>query len=116
LPSSLGANQLSWSKAWCHGSVLERRQTIAARLSDFSAAGDLTIVDHASDDIEEMTGIIADIAERGLLGCVAVDPAGLGEFVEAMAEIDVYRREQGLGRRAARLRHDECYQDGGAQA
>jgi phage terminase large subunit-like protein len=80
---------LSWSKAWCHGSVLDRRQTIAARLTDFSTAGDLTIVDHASDDIEEMTGIIADIAERGLLGCVAVDPAGLGEFVEAMAEIDV---------------------------
>jgi phage terminase large subunit-like protein len=80
---------LSWSKAWCHGSVLERRQTIAARLTDFSAAGDLTIVDHASEDIEEMAGIVADIAERGLLGCVAVDPAGLGEFVEAMAEIDV---------------------------
>jgi phage terminase large subunit-like protein len=69
--------------------VLERRQTIAARLTDFSTAGDLTIVDHASEDIEEMAGIIADIAERGLLGCVAVDPAGLGEFVEAMAEIDV---------------------------
>ena len=68
---------------------LERRQTIAARLTDFSTAGDLTIVDHASDDIEEMAGIVADIAERGLLGCVAVDAAGLGEFVEAMAEIDV---------------------------
>jgi phage terminase large subunit-like protein len=35
---------LSWSHAWCHEGVLERRRTIADRLRDFARAGDLTIV------------------------------------------------------------------------
>lgn len=35
---------LAWSYAWCHHGVLDRRKTIAARLGDFAAAGELTIV------------------------------------------------------------------------
>lgn len=33
--------------------------------------------------------IISDIKARGLLASVAVDPAGLGEMIEALAEIEV---------------------------
>ncbi len=33
--------------------------------------------------------IITNIKDRGLLGCVAVDPAGLGEFTDALAEVGV---------------------------
>jgi phage terminase large subunit-like protein len=80
---------LSWSHAWCHRSVLERRQSIASRLLGFKEAGELTICEHSGEDIEQIAELIADIKNRGLLGAVAVDPAGLGEFVEAMAEIDV---------------------------
>jgi phage terminase large subunit-like protein len=80
---------LSWSHAWAHKGVLERRKSIAAVLQDFAAAGELTIVDDALDDISAIVGIIADIKDRGLLGCVAVDPAGLGEFTDALAEIEV---------------------------
>ncbi|TMQ24146.1 MAG: terminase large subunit [Deltaproteobacteria bacterium] len=80
---------LSWSHAWCHRSVLERRKSIAARLLQAQVAGELTIVEHAAEDIEEIVALIADIDGRHLLACVAVDPAGLGELVEALRAIDV---------------------------
>ncbi|HET7375436.1 MAG TPA: terminase TerL endonuclease subunit, partial [Anaerolineae bacterium] len=69
--------------------VLERRQTIAATLRDFAANGELTIVQDELDDVSEIVGIIKTIKDAGVLGCVAVDPAGIGEFVDALAEIQV---------------------------
>lgn len=80
---------LSWSHAYCHEIVLERRQSIAARLLDFKAAGELTIYETAGDDIDAIIELVTTVKDRGLLGAVAVDPAGLGEMVERLAEIDV---------------------------
>lgn len=80
---------LSWSHAWCHKGVLERRKSIASKLNDFKREGLLTIVDDELKDISEIVEIISDIKARGLLASVAVDPAGLGEMIEALAEIDV---------------------------
>ncbi len=80
---------LSWSHAWCHKGVLERRKSIASKLNDFKRDGLLTIVDDELKDISEIVEIIADIKARGLLASVAVDPAGLGEMIEALAEIEV---------------------------
>jgi phage terminase large subunit-like protein len=80
---------LSWSHAWAHTGVLQRRQSIASRLNDFKEAGELTIYDHAGEDITAIVELIGDIHDRGLLGCVSVDPAGLGELVEALAAIGI---------------------------
>ncbi|RSC31519.1 terminase large subunit [Agrobacterium sp. FDAARGOS_525] len=80
---------LSWSHAWCHKGVLERRKSIASKLNDFKRDGLLRIVDDELKDISEIVEIISDIKARGLLASVAVDPAGLGEMIEALAEIDV---------------------------
>ena len=80
---------LSWSHAWCHKGVLERRKSIASKLLDFKRDGLLTIVDDELKDISEIVEIISDIKARGLLASVAVDPAGLGEMIEALAEIEV---------------------------
>lgn len=80
---------LSWSHAWCHKGVMERRKSIASRLRDFAAAGELTIVSDELGDISAIVDIIDRINEAGLLGLVSVDPAGLGEFIEALAEIGV---------------------------
>jgi phage terminase large subunit-like protein len=80
---------LSWSHAWCHSSVLERRQSIASRLTDFFREGLLTIVENSGQDIEEIVELIEDILNRRLLGCVSVDPAGLGEMVDALDGIGV---------------------------
>lgn len=80
---------LSWSHAYCHEGVLERRQSIASRLLDFQKAGELTIYETAGDDIDAIIELISMVKDRGLLGAVAVDPAGLGEMVERLAEIEV---------------------------
>lgn len=89
---------LSWSRAWCHKGVLERRKSIASVLEQFSKDGDLTIVDDELDDISAIVEVIVKIKEAGLLYCVAVDPAGLGEMIDALAEIEVTeenKEEQG---------------------
>lgn len=86
---------LSWSRAWCHKGVLDRRKSIASKLRDFASAGELTIVDDELDDIVQIIAIIQQVKDAGLLACVAVDPAGLGELVEALKEIDV-TEESGL--------------------
>ena len=86
---------LVWAHAWCHEGVLERRKSIASRLRDFERDGDLTIVQDELDDITQIIEIIEEIKQRGLLACVAVDPAGLGEMIEALAEIEV-TQEAGL--------------------
>jgi phage terminase large subunit-like protein len=80
---------LLWSHAWAHTSVLERRKSIAVRLLEFQAAGELSIVDDELDDVSAIVAIVAEVKRAGLLGAVAVDPAGLGEFVDALAEIEV---------------------------
>lgn len=80
---------LSWSHGWCHRGVLERRKSIATKLEEFAAAAELTIVDDELDDVSAIVAIIADIKARGLLACVAVDPAGLGEMVDALDEIGI---------------------------
>ena len=80
---------LAWSHAWCHEGVLERRKSIAARLQQFKDAGELTIVTDELDDISAIVAIVERVKDAGLLACVGVDPAGLGEFIEALAEIEV---------------------------
>jgi phage terminase large subunit-like protein len=80
---------LAWVHAWCHHSVLERRKSIAARLTQAKDDGELTICQHATEDIEAIVELIDDIRNRKLLACVAVDPAGLGEFIEALRAIKI---------------------------
>lgn len=88
---------IGWHHAWCHRTVLTRRKKIAPTLLDFAKAGDLTIIDHALEDIASIVEIIRMIKDAGLLAAVAVDPAGLGEMVDALAEPDVdVTQENGL--------------------
>jgi phage terminase large subunit-like protein len=81
---------LSWSHAWCHRGVLNRRLSIASRLEDFAAAGELTIVDDKLDDVSAIVGIVERVKDGGQLSCVALDIEGpYGEFVDALATIGV---------------------------
>ncbi len=80
---------LLWSHAWAHISVLERRKSIASKLREFEGANELTIVSDQLDDLSAIVGIVERVKDAGLLGSVAVDPAGLGEFVDAMDAIGV---------------------------
>ncbi|MFH5773582.1 terminase large subunit [Paracoccus sp. NGMCC 1.201697] len=80
---------LAWGHAWAHKSVLDRRKQIVSRLRDFEAEGTLTILDDELGDIAAIVEIVQDVKTRGLLASVAADPAGLGELIDALAEIDV---------------------------
>ncbi len=86
---SITKEWVSWSHAWAHKSVLERRKVIAPKLKDFASGGFLTIVTDSLEDINDIIEIIVMVRDAGLLACVAVDPAGLGEMVEALAEQDI---------------------------
>lgn len=88
---------LAWSHAWCDRDVLERRKSIATKLIDIEKSGHLTITDDALEDLAAIVEIIAGVKTRGILAAVAVDPAGLGELVDALAapEIDI-TQENGL--------------------
>jgi phage terminase large subunit-like protein len=89
-------NWLLWSHAWAHTSVLERRKSIASKLREFEAAGELTIVQDQLDDLSAIVEIVARVKDAGLLGSVAVDPAGIGEFVDEMAAIGVTQENKQL--------------------
>ena len=80
---------LSWSKAWAHPSVLERRKSEAPRFNDFAADGDLTLVKRIGDDVEEIVSIISQIEASGLLDKIGCDPAGIGGVLEALAEAGI---------------------------
>lgn len=81
---------LAWSHAWCHHGVLYRRQSIASRLQDFAAAGDLTIVDDQLRDQAAIIAVIEKVNKAGKLACVAIDDEGpFGDLVDALAEIGI---------------------------
>ena len=79
-------NWLHWGHAWAHPSVLERRKTEAARLRDFAADGDLTIVERIGDDVEQVADIVLRCEESGLMDQIGVDAAGIGAIVDALVD------------------------------
>ena len=80
---------LSWSRAWAHPSVFERRKDIAARLTDFANDGDLILVENIGDDVVQVAEICSQVYESGLLDKIGCDPSGLGMIVEAIVDADV---------------------------
>jgi phage terminase large subunit-like protein len=81
---------LSWTHAWCHRIMLERRKGIESTLLGFEKNGELSIIDDGSDeDITQIVAHVQQVKDAGLLYCVAVDPAGLGDVVDALADIGV---------------------------
>lgn len=80
---------LAWCHAWCHEGVLDRRKSIATLLRGFEKDGDLTIVDDELADVSAIVEVVDTVKDRGLLAAVAADPAGLGELIDALAQIGV---------------------------
>lgn len=83
---------LHWGRAWAHPIVLKRRKEIAPRLLDFAASGELVMVEHLGDDITQAVEIVLQVRAAGLLpdrAAVGLDPAGVGQVVDALAEHDI---------------------------
>lgn len=80
---------LVWCRAWAHPSVLERRKDIAANLHDYARSGDLVMVEHIGDDVDEVADIVEQVEASGLLYRVGLDPAGIGAILEAIIAREV---------------------------
>jgi phage terminase large subunit-like protein len=79
---------LLWGHAWCQPDVLERRKDIAPRLRDFDKAGDLTICEHPTQDLEEFADMIEMARDAGLLpaeNAIGLDAAGITSFVDELS-------------------------------
>jgi phage terminase large subunit-like protein len=95
---------LSWSHAWAQEIVLERRKSIVSKLRELEAAGQLTILPSGEiadnglpADIAGILDVVCRIRDEGLLCCVAVDPSGLGELIEALAEEEIAEENREFG-------------------
>lgn len=80
---------LLWTHAWAHPSVLERRKEEAARFQDFANDGDLTLVKHIGEDMEELADYVSQCEAAGLLDKVGIDPAGIGGILDALVDAGV---------------------------
>lgn len=78
---------LHWGRGWAHPSVMERRKSEAPRFLDFARDGDLVMVERIGDDIEQVSQIVLQCEQSGLLDRVGVDVAGIGAVVDALVEI-----------------------------
>lgn len=96
---------LSCSHAWAREIVLERRKAIAPKLLDLQDAKELTILQDGAlspnglpMDIAQIMEIVIRVRDAGLLVCIAADPAGLGELVDALADAGITAENASSGR------------------
>lgn len=80
---------LTWSHAWAHPSVLERRKSEAPRLRDLEAEGDLTIVEFMGEDVEQLAAYVKQCEDAGLLDKIGIDPGGIGGVLDALIEAGI---------------------------
>lgn len=79
-----------WTHAWAHPSVMERRKSESERFQDFARDGDLTIVEHIGDDIEQVADIVDCVRVSGKLDKIGVDAHGIGAILDAIVEAGVH--------------------------
>lgn len=80
---------LTWTHAWAHPSVMERRKSEAPRFHDFAKHGNLTLVRAIGDDVQDVADIVSMIHDAGLLDKIGVDPSGLGGIMDALMEAGI---------------------------
>lgn len=79
---------LHHGRAWAYRSALEHQKEIAPKLHDLERAGDVTIVDHIGEDIEELVSMVETIDRAGLLpdeNAIGVDPIGIGQVLDELS-------------------------------
>lgn len=89
---------LSWSRAWAHPIVLERRKSEASRFHDFEADGDLVLTEEMGEAEAELAGYVKRAWDAGLLYQVGVDPYGVGSILDSLVAAGVPRRATGPDR------------------
>ena len=86
---------VSWTHAWAHKIVLERRKSEAERFKDFAADGDLTISENIGEDVEELASLVAHTDASGKLDRIGLDPAGIGAILDALVSAKIPMKARG---------------------
>ncbi|MFH5927070.1 terminase large subunit [Roseomonas xinghualingensis] len=90
-------NWLLWGRAWAQKIVLQRRKAIASELEGFQRLDELTFVDEPGPEVDEVADLVAQIDEAGILAAVGLDPMGIGEIVDALAERGISGNDRVVG-------------------
>lgn len=78
--------KIGWGCAWVHKMLLSKRPDIASKLTDYSIAGEVFLVEGKNnEDILHLAEICAIIESSGKLDKIGVDHMGLGSIEEALA-------------------------------
>ncbi|RKQ70133.1 terminase large subunit [Oceanibaculum indicum] len=80
---------LLWGKSWASKHVLKLRKSIAQKLQDLVKVGDLVLCDQVGVDIAELVDLVMMIDDHGMFpekNAVGVDPMGIGQIVDALAD------------------------------
>jgi phage terminase large subunit-like protein len=88
---------LLWGKAWAQNIVLDRRKALAPTLRDFERDGSLSFVPEPGPEVDELADLVAQIDEAGILASVGLDPMGVGEIVDALAERGIAGNDRVIG-------------------
>lgn len=80
---------LSWSRAWAHPILLDRRKSEAQRFLDFQRDGDLVITEEMGDAEHEIARLVRVAWDAGVLYQVGVDPYGIGSILDAIVAAGV---------------------------
>ncbi|MEK8235423.1 terminase large subunit, partial [Escherichia coli] len=80
---------LGWGHAWAHETAVLRRKSEASRFQDFVACGDMTIVRRVGDDTAEVAEYVRRIHEAELLDHIGIDPSGVGQILDSLAEAGI---------------------------
>ncbi|HIB2038576.1 TPA: terminase TerL endonuclease subunit, partial [Escherichia coli] len=75
--------------AWAHETAVVRRKSEASRFQDFVACGDMTIVRRVGDDTAEVAEYVRRIHEAELLDHIGIDPSGVGQILDSLAEAGI---------------------------
>jgi phage terminase large subunit-like protein len=86
-----GGKWLHWAHAWIHPIVLDRRKAEAQRFRDFQKSGDLTIIQDAGEDIEQLADYVERIEKSQLMDRIGVDQAGIADIVDAIVAKKIER-------------------------
>ncbi|EOK1346958.1 terminase large subunit [Escherichia coli] len=80
---------LGWGHAWVHETAVVRRKSEASRFQDFVACGDMTIVRRVGDETAEVAEYVRRIHEAELLDHIGIDPSGVGQILDSLAEAGI---------------------------
>lgn len=86
-PIEAGGRWLVWVHAWALPIALERHKSIASRLKDFEAQGDLTIAETSQAVVDQVTALLVRVRDSGLMPAemaIGVDPADIATLIDAL--------------------------------